>query len=203
MAVERDDVEEALRPYIRAFGDCLRAGFEAWREIGKLAPAQRVHLKPRTRANIISDHIGVAVRGTFGQMRGVRVEDRRGFPELIIQNRFVLRFKKLDKKGRSRNILTKTQREWLDAQMVLPNMPPEAKRLIAGYVLDALGTEIERMLVTAPATAKSINWMFDIDSDDTANNVIPMPRTPIVPNAPTVRSTLAQENTNDDGDKSA
>ncbi len=135
-------------------------------------------------------------------MHGVRVEDRRGFPELVIDNRFVLRFKKLDKHGRSRNILTPAQRAWLDAQMILPDMPPEAKRLIAGYVLDALGTQIERMLVTAPANVKTINWMLDIEPDDNPNNVFQMPRTPISPNAPTIRSTMANTNQND-GDESA
>lgn len=199
---QKDEAEEALRPYMAAFGDCLEAGFEAWREVGRLAPAVRVHLGTRTRANIISDHIAASVRSRFGQMRGVRVEERRGFPELVIDNRFVLRFKKLDKKGRSSNILTGVQRAWLDSQMTLPDMPPEAKRLIAGYVLDALGTQIERMLVTSPANVKAINWMLDIEHGDIATNVFQMPRTPISPNAPTVRSTMTQTNTND-GDESA
>jgi hypothetical protein len=197
----KDDAEETLRPYMASMGQCLVTGFDAWAELARLAPAIQVHLSARTRASLISDHIAAAVRATFGRLPGVRVEERRGFPEVVIHNRFVLRFKKLDRQGRSRNILTKAQREWLDAQMTLPHMPPEAKRLIAGYVLDALGTKIERMLVTAPANVKTIDWMLDIEPERDSN-IINMPRTPVAPNAPTVRSTKVRTNENE-GDESA
>ncbi len=198
--IDKDSAEQALRPYFADLRACIVGGFKAWMELGRVAPALRVPCSTRTRAGFIYDHIVSCVRATFAGRRSVRIIEKRGFLELVIKNRFVLRFKKLDAKGRSRNILTRQQRLWFEQQLTLPEMPPEAEKLIAGYVLDELGTEIHRVLVTQPASATAVDWLLGIDGDDT--NIIPMPRTPRKPKAPSVRSTKKRTSERD-GDESA
>jgi hypothetical protein len=184
---DKDDAETLLQPYFNDLRACIESGWHRWAEFGRLASALRAPLGTRTRANFISDQITTCVRSTFSNRQGVRIVDRRGFPELVIRGRYVIRFKKLDHHGRSRNILTKAQREWFRQQLSLPDLPPAAQRLIAGYVLDELGTEISRVLVTAPVSAKEIEWKIEL-TDDGASKVVEMPRVARAPQPPTVRS---------------
>jgi hypothetical protein len=111
-------------------------------------------------------------------------------------------FKKLDNKGRSRNILTRAQRNWFEQQLTLPEMPREAEKLIAGYVLDELGTEIERVLVTYPTSVSSVQWLLGLGDTDEGTNILEMPRTPSAPKAPSIRSTKRRtdQNTRDRDD---
>lgn len=112
-----------------------------------------------------------AARAAFTGRQGVRIGDRRGFLELLI-GRYVLRFKKLDRKGLSRNVLTDQQREWFNVQLSLPGMPPEAVRLIAGYQLDVFQSKINAVLLTRPKL-RAVEWKFSIE--DTTSNVVRMP----------------------------
>jgi hypothetical protein len=74
----------------------------------------------------------------------------------------LIRFKKHDEDGYSRNYPTKQARQY-DRGLVLPGLPPEAVRLSVGYFLDATGTEFIRTQVARPA-GKRIDWCVAIVS---------------------------------------
>jgi hypothetical protein len=198
MSVSKDDAEDSLQPYLPQLRECIQYGFDAWIAFGLKAPELKACLCARTRASFIYDHIISRVRVVFSSARRVRIVDRRGFPELVIRNRYVIRFKKLDSKGRSRNILTRQQKLWFEQQLSLPEMPPAAEKLVAGYVLDMLGTEIERVLVTCPKDASQIEWMINLSDGDGASNIVPMPTSPRAPKSPNVRSTRPKKQSKDD-----
>lgn len=202
MSVSKDDAEDSLQPHLPQLRDCIQFGFDAWVALGQKAPELRAVLCPRTRASFIYDHIISRVRAVFSTVKRVRIVDRRGFPELVIKNRYVIRFKKLDSKGRSRNILTKQQKLWFEQQLSLPEMPPAAEKLVAGYVLDMLGTEIEQVLVTCPKDATQIEWMINLSDADGVSNIVPMPVSTRAPKSPRVRSTKPKTHQKDD-DESA
>jgi hypothetical protein len=68
----------------------------------------------------------------------------------------VLRFKKQDEDGKSKNYPTKQAKDY-DRGLPLPNLPPPAVRLSVGYLLDATGTEFIRTQVARPL-AKIVDW---------------------------------------------
>jgi len=186
--ITQEQAEAELAPYMATLRKCIQSGWENWVEFGRVAPALKAPVSTRGRANLISDWVCNTVRHEFARLRGVRIIEARGFPELIIKERYVIRFKKLDRKGRSRNILTKQQRDWFNGQLSFPGMSPEdVSRLVAGYILDLLGTEMERVLVTCPIGASGVAWSINLDSPS-ASNVIELHRSVKAPKPPAVRS---------------
>ena len=72
---------------------------------------------------------------------GVRPLDISGLKLWLFEHaNIVVRFKKMDEDGRSRNYPTK-QAKAFDAQLELPGLPPKPLRLTVGYLLDKTGTE--------------------------------------------------------------
>ena len=161
-----------VKPYVQTLSNCIRAGFHAWKALAKQAPDLHLPLDNRCRAMFIYCHIVHNVRAAFDQVPDVAVVHRRGFTELVIRNRAVVRFKKLDKKGRASTIPTKQARLWFQ-QLALPGMSDARSRLVAGYVLDLLGTDIERTLITCPVDTRSVEWMMDLP---TRRSTVPVSR---------------------------
>jgi hypothetical protein len=78
----------------------------------------------------------------------------------------LLRLKKVNGAGRSRNVLTKQQRDY-DDQKPIPGLPPAAVRLVVGYQPDAAFSVIERVIVSRPL-GKEILWSAQIVVADEA-----------------------------------
>lgn len=187
--MSRDDAEKSIAPYAERLRACIVHGYEMWQEFGKVAGHLRAPLDGRTRACFINRHIVASVGATFADDHSVRVVDARGFVELVIlKARMIIRFKKLDKNGQSRNILTPSQRLWFEQNVQLPEMPPRATRLIAGYVLDEITANLSRVLVTMPDGPSSVMWRIELPEAGGAS-ILEMPSKPQTPKAPTVRST--------------
>jgi hypothetical protein len=68
----------------------------------------------------------------------------------------LIRFKKHDEDGYSRNYPTRQARQY-DRGETLPGLPPEAVRLSVGYLLDPTATEFIRTQVARPL-ARRIEW---------------------------------------------
>lgn len=186
--MSQEEVEKAVAPYAERLRDCITHGYDKWQEFGRRAGDLRAPLDGRARACFINRHIVSKVQAVFTDDHSVRVVDVRGFVELVIlKARMIIRFKKLDKHGRSSNILTTAQRNWFRAQEKLPEMPPAAVRLIAGYVLDDLTANLNRVLVTMPNGPSAVMWKIDLPEAGGAT-LVEMPAQPKEPKAPQVRS---------------
>lgn len=184
----REDVEKALAPFTTSLRECIVYGYSKWQEFGVRAGDLRAPLDGRARACFINRHIVAQVSSVFSDNHAVRVVDSRGFVELVlIKARLIIRFKKLDKRGVSRNILTPAQRDWFEKQAKLPEMLPKATRLIAGYVLDELTANLSRVLVTLPDGPSAVMWKLELPESGGAT-IFEMPRKPQEPKAPNVRS---------------
>jgi hypothetical protein len=184
----KEHVEKAIAPFAASLRECIDYGYEKWMEFGERAGDLRAPLDGRARACFINRHIVAKVSAVFADNNAVRVVDVRGFVELVLlKSRLILRFKKLDKNGLSRNILTSAQRLWFEEHAKLPHMPERAVKLIAGYVLDDITANLSRVLVTMPNGPSSV--MFKIELPETGGaTLLEIPRTPQNPKAPNVRS---------------
>ena len=108
----------------------------------------------------------------------------------------MIRFKKLDRNGQSRSYLTPSQRRWFEDKARLPEMPPEAVRLVAGYVLDEISANLARVLVTKPRGHSGVMWCIEL-AEGGSVKVVEMPRLPMEPKAPVVRSKKRKPQSND------
>lgn len=196
--MDREDVGQALRPYAERIRTAIVHGHEKWSEFGEVAGELRAPLDARARACFINRHIVTKIQTIFADDNSVRVISERGFIQLVLlKSRLILRFKKLDEHGRSRNIMTRNQRLWFSPAAKLPEAPPKATRLIAGYILNVVTADLDRVVVVLPDGPSATMWIIELP-DTGGTNIIEMPkRTPKQPTRPPVRSKKKQTDEND------
>ncbi len=93
------------------------------------------------------ERVGVAVQ---------LIEAKGGLKVWAVRDLALLRFKKHDEDGRSRNYPTKQAKDY-DRGLRLEGLPYPAARLSIGYLLDPTGTEFIRTQVSRPR-GKQIEW---------------------------------------------
>lgn len=132
----RYDPEVLLEHDPRAAAACIYAHMAADAE--RRWPAQNLATPP--------DHTGAAIQ--LIEVRGLKV--------WTVREMAILRFKKHDEDGKSRNYPTKQAKDY-DRGVPLPGLPHPAARLSVGYLLDPTGTEFIRTQVSRPR-GKGIEW---------------------------------------------
>jgi hypothetical protein len=176
-----------LRPHLDDLIASIRHGFAEWERIGTTERAFRAALGPRTRANVIYEHIAQEARRRFEGRQGVVLTNKHGFLTINIGSDFILRFKKLDAYGQSRNVQTK-QQKLFSLQMQMFGLGDET-RITAGYQLNALATEITDIKVVCPDGRRNA-WGFsaleELEGEARPDSA---PITPISPVGDTVLET--------------
>jgi hypothetical protein len=173
----RDDGIKILGPFLQRLAQCIA---QAWRDLEQIPAMIRADMSPRSRAAMVNDRIVVHARREFERDPSVAfTRGRGGLFLLAIRGSFLLRFKKLDAKLRSRNIPT-TQASLFEQQhsLELPGMPPAMTHLNAGYILNRMQTEIAATYVTCPV-GKRIEWSVDLASVSFGDVVTMPPRTKV------------------------
>lgn len=79
---------------------------------------------------------------------------------LEVNQRILLRFKKLDELKQSRNYPTRFVRDY-ELDNDLPGIPPRAHRMTLGYILNLFQTEVQNVLVTS-AVGKRIEYDVEL-----------------------------------------
>ena len=192
LAMDNDDLlSEAearaiFEPHFSRLADCLLTGWDAWEAIR--ATPEGVRLGPSARARIIWDHATAHAENLFDDIPGVAPGRRHGL--LILDfGRALLRFKKLDDHLQTRGIETEQQRLFANQDHLHPyhqlTLGWGAPMVVAGYVLDSLGSSIER-LVLVLLRRQQVVWSVDIPAIRAARRSA---HGMVVPAAATVRST--------------
>jgi hypothetical protein len=120
-------------------------------------PAVLIEHDSRAQANCTYSHMVASADRRFIGRDGVRMLDVRGLKLWLFEDAsVVVRFKKMDEDGRSRNYPTKQAKDF-DAQLELPGLPPKPVRLTAGYLLDKTSTEFIRAQIARP-DGKQTMW---------------------------------------------
>lgn len=132
----RYDPGDLLEHDSRAAAACVYSHMAADAE--RRWPAQNLTTPP--------EEVGASVQ--LIEVRGLKVWAVRDFA--------IVRFKKHDEDGKSRNYPTKQAKDY-DRGNPLPGLPYPAARLSVGYYLDATGTEFVRTQIARPR-GKVIEW---------------------------------------------
>lgn len=143
---------------ITAFDEISRAGHHRFRSY---RPEDLVELDARAQAACTYAHMLAEADRRFLELPGVRHFDLNGLKLWHFEEAgVVIRFKKMDEDGRSRNYPTKQAKKF-DGQMELPGLPPAPVRLTAGYLLDATGTGFVRSQIAMPL-GKTTKWCLAV-----------------------------------------
>ncbi len=174
---------------LRLLSDCRQVGWSRWEAVR--ASSEGPDLTPRARASIVHDSTVAHARRVFPS---VMCGQRHGFLVLDMKE-VAVRFKKLDENlapsgiPTGQAVLFEEQRQVDGAQL---KIWPSAPMLIAGYVLDKLGTSIARMVLILRHRGEVI-WEHELGKVQIP--VIPVSTTEpegMVPATAAVRSTRKQ-----------
>ena len=121
------------------------------------APDVLIEHSPRAAATCTYDHMVAIADRLWTDRPGIVAKEIRGLKVWLIGPAAVLRFKKMDEDGRTRNYPTKQAKNF-DRQLPLPGLPEPAIRLTAGYWLDETQTQFNRAQIAKPIAPGVIEW---------------------------------------------
>lgn len=154
--------QKILGPHLPTLRSCIDDGFRAVAAEEAARPEFHRATTPRTRACMINDQIVHLAETRFQGTEGVSVSHNRQFLTVTIDDKFEVRFKKLDKKLRASNIPTHKQRRY-SLQLRFAGME-DATRIIAGYQIDPYGQSVTPW-ITCP-DGLSLHWSFPFPDAD-------------------------------------
>jgi hypothetical protein len=148
-----------VEPLLVGLDECWAAADETYKS--EYSDRARAEHTDSVAAACRRQHMWMEVVGRYDGVPGCNLMEVRGLKLLNWWDQAVLRFKKVDGAGHHQNYPTDQQHAF-DAQLPLPNLPPEAIRLTAGYQLDPSGEFIERKMI-ARVHRKSVLWAAQVN----------------------------------------
>ncbi len=115
----------------------------------------------RTKATVMHNLICERLKTELGSTDGVRVFEEYESVSIVMDNKVLLRFKKLKKDGLPSNIRTRRSSDW-DAQLLQMKLFPEYPDMACidwGYVVDSTWSEIKSLKVMCRINA-NIQWEY-------------------------------------------
>lgn len=155
MAVDAD--MELIGGLIDDIDQIPRVGFRTYRAY---PPEILIEHDPRAGASCIYAHMVAETERLWLDRRGIIPADVRGLKVWLIEDKAVIRWKRMDADGRTRSYPTKQEKDF-DAGLPLPGLPPPAIRLTAGYLADETQTQYQRTQIARPR-GKRIEWCVAI-----------------------------------------
>lgn len=153
---EIDEVMPKLEPYLDMLDRILR---EAHEKYLSYTPEILLELDSRAQAACTYCHIVACAEREFEGLDGIRAQVLPGDLKLwhIEEANAVIRFKKTDEDGRSRNYPTKQAQDY-DKGEQLPGLPMPPTHLTAGYVLDDTAQEYQHSVIALPRGKRRVAW---------------------------------------------
>ncbi len=170
--IPRDEAMALLADLLPVFRDCLDQSWQFVEQVFDEAPERRAAFTPTTRANMLYDRLVQMVRQALDGHPRIQLAHRGRMLRLIVDQRVLVRFKKLDEDLRARNVRTDSQ--LLDYyQLWLPGIEePALTKLTFGYRLNATQTEIVGRYLTCPKNWKENHWFAALDEE--ASDAMPL-----------------------------
>jgi hypothetical protein len=179
-------VQSEVEPVLGVFAKRLRAVLDRAMEDWLAIPNRGQFVYPRTRANIIFDHI---IRHALIEFDGDGENTVKALPEpqsvkFLFQSSVVARFKKGNARGVGANIETQAVLDYIDPQASFDGLP-SIHRVEIVYQLNILGTGYAEVAVVARDKRTRI-WSYPLTGRPSADIIPITPRTPPVLTPPAV-----------------
>ena len=154
-----DDIVSGIESWLDDLDLIARTGHARYRSY---SPADLIELDSRAQAACTYSHMIAEADRRFLDKKGIRPLEIRGLKLWLFEPAdVVVRFKKMDVDGLTRNYPTKQARDF-DRGYDLPGLPMPPVRVTAGYLLDRTGTAIERTQIARPLGNKRTMWCVAI-----------------------------------------
>ena len=170
--LDQDVAERAIQPFKQDFIHIFQTAWNDWRE-SAIAPQMQ---DKRVRANNVWNQLLSHAKRRFDGRDGVRVETKKPWIGVLIDENIFIRMKLANQKLLSRNYPTKSALAFVDQEQELFGEGVCRAELV--YLLDESETEIER-IVLVQRHKKSIVWMIDVLGEpQMEQNVFPFAKAP-------------------------
>jgi hypothetical protein len=177
LKLSRSQVIEIIDPHMERLFNIGAIPLERWKS--DEYPNRALHI-PRTRANVLYDLMVIQARIEFRGIRGaVMIDTRDGVTLLEIDQKILLRFKKLDDDSLPSNYPTVRARDY-DMGEDLPGIPSSPQRLTLGYRLNQLQTEIKDVLISNSMGGR---LLYDIILEEPKGGITIVPEPSSNPNS--------------------
>lgn len=171
MNITQEETTAILAPFFDKIRECITSAIE---EYQSMDAEKRSKFKKRTRSSIINDFMVFNANKELSNMSGILFSNRRGQFNVFIEDKFRLRFKKLDHRLRSSNIPTRSAQKFTNqVPEEMPGMPYPVTNIIAGYQWSDLQIGSQDAFMVCP-DGKRNRWELKI-SLSTAPGVVISP----------------------------
>lgn len=172
--MSRDEADDLLRPHLPAVVAPIRHAWGTWEE---LAPAQRRACRPTTRANWIYDHTIDCAKVTLDRGPAITYTEQPGFLAVTIEDRVLLRYKKLDEDLGICGIKTDQFQMWEHQEPI--SGIPALTNVVAGHTVDEFGRLGAIHLVCS--YGGSVLWTIEVPGASDQGFGSGAPVSPIIP----------------------
>lgn len=158
-------IEPIMHEIFPIFPDALKTYNEKY-------PAEvKAQHEGRTAAGCVRDHAWTEFKSLFMDRSGFNFLEIRGLHVLNIEDKLVIRIKKVDENGVHSNYQTAQQKDF-DRQVDLPGLPAAASRVVIGYQPDIAFSVVERIIVRSPSQ-KWVSQIMQVDEVATWVDITP------------------------------
>ena len=159
--VNQEEAERISAPYLSMLRGCIEDGLRAVESHEKSDPEFFLVYPAGPRATIVFWQIVHRAETRFQEVEGSSVSHNRGFLTILVADKLEIRFKKLNRKGLSRNYPTKAQGRY-SLQLRLAGMEEPTHQ--AGYQLNKDGS-LRDILMVCPRGQQDVEWSFSMPVD--------------------------------------
>jgi len=154
--MNQDQAESILGRHYSRIARVVVAGYGRYRRY----PAKGDH-RSTTKANVINDEIYAEAVREFDGVPGVRPypSPRRRLRFILVDDRVLLWFKKVDRSRCPHNVKTDQSREMHAGRNL--SLFPDAEILVVGYLPDREGMKVSRISISKPRIARP-EWYIDL-----------------------------------------
>jgi hypothetical protein len=164
----RAQCEETLSAHASVLNQCFHAAWVRWRDWLGRVDGSPGDLSAFARARVLHDFIRAEVTKQLIGLPGIRVKDTRGLLVVHIQDKVVIRFKKFRGKTLKTSGNSNHQTAAFNAHQL--ELSDDSIRpithLVAGYLLDELEADIEKVAITCMVDGQHFWAPIEISSEE-------------------------------------
>lgn len=157
----KEDAKHTMFPLLRPLYEACHTAFDTMHQESK----DWWHkVSPRTKANVMRDYLLFEVKKIVEDYEGIRFVRKNGLTLLGVNEKIVIRIKKLGSNLSTSNIQT-AQNSAFEKQQLLLTGFTEVVSLNLGYIINEIWTKIEAVYITCPNGYKKVSWYIRLDDE--------------------------------------
>jgi len=176
--INENDARKILEPWMEMMRKNFRLAWDWVQEILSDDPERRATFPSSTVSAMVYDRFTRLVQPDFDGKRGVTIKKIGRMVLIRIDNKISLRFKRLDRRLRSGNVPTKTQKAIYHNANYLIDVTDRSTAITFGYV-PGHGDHVRGLYFTCPKNFRANHWMIVVDDQAASAVLFTEPPTPV------------------------